>query len=176
MHKPYFTTELKNMFTHAKKRNFGVKQLILQNIEGGNVQKRRDITRWVAYRQLSSWRRETCMLPGPSTENVWARAAVSYHKATYSLTVYGQIVILYNVCKYGRMIIRASFVVYGTQCNHRLYIHLVIQWCVRRLCFSRAVTVTHNRGCARRFLVLARPVFILPHSSVLRKGILHYVD
>ena len=66
------------MFTHAKKRNFGVKELILQNVEGGNVQKRRDITRWVAYRQLSSWRRETCMLPGPSTENVWARAAVSY--------------------------------------------------------------------------------------------------
>ena len=42
MHKPYFTTELKNMSTrtgHAKKRNFGVKQLILQNVEGGNVQK-----------------------------------------------------------------------------------------------------------------------------------------
>ena len=27
------------MFTHAKKGNFGVKQLILQNVEGGNVQK-----------------------------------------------------------------------------------------------------------------------------------------
>ena len=27
------------MSTHAKKRNFGVKQLILQNIEGRNVQK-----------------------------------------------------------------------------------------------------------------------------------------
>ena len=27
------------MSTHAKKRNFGVKQLILQNVEGGNVQK-----------------------------------------------------------------------------------------------------------------------------------------
>ena len=39
MHKPYFTTELKNMSTHAKKQNFGVKQLILQNVEGGNVQK-----------------------------------------------------------------------------------------------------------------------------------------
>ena len=39
MHKPYFTTELNNMSTHAKKRNFGVKQLTLQNVEGGNVQK-----------------------------------------------------------------------------------------------------------------------------------------
>ena len=39
MHKPYFTTELKNMSTHAKKGNFGIKQLILQNVEGGNVQK-----------------------------------------------------------------------------------------------------------------------------------------
>ena len=56
-----------------EKTKFGVKQLILQNVEN-----ERDITRWVAYRQLSSWRRETCMSPGPSTENVWGDAAVSY--------------------------------------------------------------------------------------------------
>ena len=74
------------MSTHAKITKFWGKTIILQNVEGGNEQKRRDIiTRWVAYRQLSSWRRETCMLPGPSTENVWARRSFISIRGVYYL-------------------------------------------------------------------------------------------
>ena len=85
VHKPYFTTELKNMSTHVKRTKFRGKTIILQNVEGGNEQKRRDITHWVAYRQLSSWRRETCMLPGPSTENVWVRHSFTSIRGVYYL-------------------------------------------------------------------------------------------
>ena len=68
------------MSTYAKKRNFGVKQLILQNVKGGDVQKEKRCYTLgsLSTTTVSSWRRETCMLPGPSMENVWARAAVSY--------------------------------------------------------------------------------------------------
>ena len=88
MHKPYFTTELKNMSTHVKKRNFGVKQLILQNVEGGNIQKEKRYYTLGTYRQLSSWRRETCMLPGPSTENVCARRSFISIRGVYYLWYY----------------------------------------------------------------------------------------
>ena len=39
VHKPYFTMELKNMSTHAKRTKFRGKTIILQNVEGRNEQK-----------------------------------------------------------------------------------------------------------------------------------------
>ena len=65
------------MSTHAKRTKFRGKQLIYKTLQAETNKKRRDITRWVAYRQLSSWRRKTCMLPGPSTK-MYGRAP-QYH-------------------------------------------------------------------------------------------------
>ena len=70
------------MSTHAKKRNFGVKQLILQNVEGGNVQKEK---RYYTLGSLSTtifMEARTCMLPGPSTEMYGGAPQFHIHKGS----------------------------------------------------------------------------------------------